>query len=224
MAKKSKTKPVKTEEKKAQTEAVEKKSEQEEVKEKKSKAHKNHIIFSKKDDPNSKWYVVHTYSGHENKVAETLRQRVKSMKMEGKIHELLVPTQERIKIQRGQKVKVKEKIFPGYLLVKAVLEEDSWLAIRTTPGITGFVGIGNKPTPISAAEVKTIKKFTEMEAPKYKASYSVGDAVKIIEGPFADFLGSVESIDEAKGKVRVLVSIFGRETPVELDFLQVTSV
>ncbi len=185
---------------------------------------KNHFVFNETKDERAKWYVVHTYSGHENKVAETLSQRVRSMKLEAKIHELLVPTQERIKIQRGAKVKVKEKIFPGYLLVKIVLDEDSWLAVRTTPGITGFVGTGNKPTPISMEEVKTIKRFTEMEAPKYKAAYAIGDAVKIIEGPFADFLGSVDSIDEAKGKVRVLVSIFGRETPVELDFLQVAPV
>ncbi|MCH7951121.1 transcription termination/antitermination factor NusG [Patescibacteria group bacterium] len=185
---------------------------------------KNYIVFKRSDDKRSKWYVVHTYSGHETKVTETLRQRVKSMKLKDKIHELLVPTQERIKIQRGQKVRVKEKIFPGYLLVKLILDEDSWLAVRTTPGITGFVGIGNKPTPISQEEVRTIKKFTEMEAPKYKAAFSIGDPVKIIEGPFADFLGTVDSIDDAKGKVRVLVSIFGRETPVELDLLQVAQV
>lgn len=197
-------------------------SEIEEKQEKKAGGH--HLIFSKTDDPRAQWYVVHTYSGHENKVTETLRQRVKSMKMQGKIFELLVPTQERIKIQRGAKIKVKEKIFPGYLLIKLILDEDSWLAVRTTPGITGFVGTGNKPTPISKEEVKTIMKFTHMEAPKYKAVFSIGDAVKIIEGPFADFLGSVDSIDDAKGKVRVLVSIFGRETPVELDFLQVAQV
>lgn len=190
----------------------------------KKKDGENHLVFSKTDDPKAQWYVVHTYSGHENKVAITLRQRVKSMKMQGKIFELLVPTQERIKIQRGQKIKVKEKIFPGYLLIKIILDEDSWLAVRTTPGITGFVGTGNKPTPISKDEVKTIMKFTQLEAPKYKAVFSVGDAVKIIEGPFADFLGTVDSIDDAKGKVRVLVSIFGRETPVELDFLQVAQV
>lgn len=194
---------------------------QEEPEEKKAKTGPNHVVFTKADSPKAQWYVVHTYSGHESKVIETLRQRVKSMKLEGKVHELLVPTQERIKIQRGTKIKVKEKIFPGYLLVKLVLDEDSWLAVRTTPGITGFVGTGNKPTPISKEEVQTIKKFTQMEAPRYKAVFAVGDPVKIIEGPFTDFLGTVDSIDDAKGKVRVLVSIFGRETPVELDFLQV---
>jgi len=199
-------------------------AETKEEKEDKPKGNRNHIVFTKSEDERSRWYVVHTYSGHETKVAETLRQRVKSMQLKGKIHELLVPTQERIKIQRGMKVKTKEKIFPGYLLIKLILDEDSWLTVRTTPGITGFVGIGNKPTPISQEEVKTILKFTQMEAPKYKAVYSIGDPVKIIEGPFADFLGTVDSIDDAKGKVKVLVSIFGRETPVELDFLQVTQV
>lgn len=230
MAKKTKSKTNKTKKEDLKLKAAEKakpkktKEKTEEVEEKTKKTSQNHIIFNDVNDKASQWFVVHTYSGHEAKVSETLRQRVKTMKLKNKIHELLVPTQERIKIQRGQKVKVKEKIFPGYLLIKLILDEDSWLAVRTTPGITGFVGTGNKPTPISAEEVKTIKKFVQMEAPKYKAVYSIGDAVKIIEGPFADFLGSVESIDEQKGKVRVLVSIFGRETPVELDFLQVTQV
>lgn len=220
MAKKTKSKS-----KKPQPKPEEKKPKSpEETKQKKPTPSENHIIFNDVQDKRALWFVVHTYSGHESKVSETLRQRVTTMKLDNKIHELLVPTQERIKIQRGQKVKVKEKIFPGYLLVKIILDEDSWLAVRTTPGITGFVGTGNKPTPISLEEVKTIKKFMRMEAPKYKAIYSVGDAVKIIEGPFSDFLGTVDSIDDEKGKVRVLVSIFGRETPVELDFLQVTQV
>lgn len=232
MSKKNKKQKTHTEKKgqnqtaaQSQTDSDLPKTKKEEIKEeKKSAAHENHMVFNEADDKTAHWYVVHTYSGHENKVAETLRQRVKSMKLETKIHELLVPTQERIKIQRGQKIKIKEKIFPGYLMVKIILDEDSWLAVRTTPGITGFVGTGNKPTPISSQEVKTIKKFTQMEAPKYKTAFSSGDAVKIIEGPFADFLGTVDSIDEEKGKVKVLVSIFGRETPVELDFLQVQQV
>jgi transcriptional antiterminator NusG len=214
----------KEEPKKKKVEKPKKEEQQKEEEKLKEKETKNHIVFKRSDDKRAQWYVVHTYSGHETRVAETLRQRVKSMKLNEKIHELLVPTQERIKIQKGAKIKVKEKIFPGYLLVKIILDDDSWLAIRTTPGITGFVGTGKKPTPISKEEVKTIKKFTAMEAPKYKAAFSVGDAVKIIEGPFAEFLGTVDSIDDAKGKVRVLVSIFGRETPVELDFLQVTQV
>lgn len=172
----------------------------------------------------ARWYVVHTYSGHEHKVAQQLKQRIESMDLEDKVLELLIPTQEKIEIRSGQKKKVKEKIFPGYLLVKMVLTDQSWLTVRTTNGITGFVGIGNKPTPIADKEVEAIQKFMKMEAPKFKAKFSVGEAVRIIDGPFADFLGSVEEIDEAKGKVKVLVSIFGRETPVELDFLQVSKI
>lgn len=185
----------------------------------------HHIIISPPpDDTTVYWYVVHTYSGHEHKVAQTLSARVKTMNLEHKIFELLVPTQDKIKIHRGKKETVKEKLFPGYMLVRMILDDDSWLAVRTTQGITGFVGTGNKPTPLPENEVFTIMKFMHMAAPKYKATFSVGEAVKIIEGPFADFLGSVESIDEARGKVKILVSIFGRETPVELDFLQVAKI
>ncbi len=171
--------------------------------------------------PNAKWYVVHTYSGHENKVAATLKQRIESEHLEGKILEVLVPTQDKIEIKSGKKVSIKEKIFPGYILVKMVLDDTSWLAVRTTQGVTSFVGMGNKPTPISDAEVATIVKFTQEEAPTYKQVFVVDDTVKIVDGPFAEFIGKVDSIDQEKGKVKVLVSIFGRETPVELDFLQV---
>jgi len=168
------------------------------------------------------WYVIHTYSGHENKVAEALKQRTESMGLKGKILDVLIPTQEKIEIKAGKKLNVKEKIFPGYILVKMVLTDESWLAVRTTPGVTAFVGTGNKPTPLPEKEVSLIQKFAEIKQPKYKVAFSISEAVKIIDGPFADFLGSVESVDEAKGKIKVLVSIFGRETPVELDFLQVT--
>ena len=185
---------------------------------------KNHIVIAKSEDKRAQWFVVHTYSGHEHRVALTLIQRIKTMKLTGKVLEILIPTQEKILIRRGKKETVKEKIFPGYMLIKLILDDDSWLAVRTTPGVTSFVGVGNKPTPLPPEEVKTIKKFMEMEAPKYKASFSVGEAVKIVEGPFADFLGAIDSIDDAKGKVKVLVSIFGRETPVELDFLQVQKI
>lgn len=178
----------------------------------------------KSDNPNARWYVVHTYSGHENKVAHTLKQRVESEHLEEKILGVLVPTQDKIEIKGGKKLSVKEKIFPGYILVKMVLDDASWLAVRTTQGVTSFVGMGNKPTPISDSEVATIIKFTQTEAPVYKQVFSVGDAVKIIDGPFADFIGKIDSLDEEKGKVRVLVSIFGRETPVELDFLQVKKI
>ncbi len=170
----------------------------------------------------SKWYVVHTYSGHENKVATNLKQRIETMKLEGKIFDIILPTRNVVNVKHGKKEEVKEKIFPGYILVRMVLDDESWLAVRTTQGVTAFVGAGNKPTPISEKEVETIKKFMALEAPTYKATFSVGEAVKIVDGPFADFLGSIDSIDDEKGKVKVLVSIFGRETPVELDFLQVS--
>lgn len=189
----------------------------------------NHIVIKKvaedsKEAQASNWFVIHTYSGHEHRVANTLMQRIKTMKLTSNILELLIPTQDKILIKRGKKSTIKEKIFPGYMLIRMVLNDDSWLAVRTTPGVTSFVGIGNKPTPLPKKEVAAIKKFMEMEAPKYKASFTVGEAVRIIEGPFSDFLGSIDSIDNAKGKVKVLVSIFGRETPVELDFLQVTKI
>lgn len=170
---------------------------------------------------NARWYVVHTYSGHENKVAATLKQRIETMKLTEKIFDIIVPTRNVVTVRHGKKEEQKEKIFPGYILVKMVLDDETWLAVRTTQGVTAFVGAGNKPTPISESEVATILKFMEQEAPKYKTSFSVGEAVKIVDGPFSDFLGSIDSIDEEKGKLKVLVSIFGRETPVELDFLQV---
>ncbi len=171
---------------------------------------------------NAKWYVVHTYSGHENKVSANLKQRIETMKLQEKIFDIVVPTRNIVTVKHGKKEEQKEKIFPGYILVKMVLEDDSWLAVRTTQGVTAFVGAGNKPTPISESEVATILKFMQMEAPKYKTTFSLGEAVKIVDGPFADFLGSIDNIDEEKGKIKVLVSIFGRETPVELDFLQVS--
>ena len=174
-----------------------------------------------KDIKGSHWYVVHTYSGHEAKVAATLKQRIGSQKLENKIFDILVPTQEKIEIKEGKKNTVREKIFPGYILIRMILDDASWLAVRTTPGITSFVGTLNQPTPLEDSEVETIQKFMQMEAPKFKTTFSVGEAVKIVDGPFSEFLGSISEIDEAKGKVKVLVSIFGRETPVELDFLQI---
>jgi transcriptional antiterminator NusG len=171
--------------------------------------------------PGGSWFVIHTYSGHENKAAQALKQRIASMHFEDSILEIVVPTRNIVVVRHGKKEEIKEKIFPGYILVRMILTDESWLAVRTTPGITAFVGTGNKPTPISNKEVEAIMKFMKLEAPKFKTKFSVGEAVKIIDGPFADFLGTVDAIDEAKGKVKVLVSIFGRETPVELDFLQV---
>lgn len=173
------------------------------------------------NETKARWYVVHTYSGHESKVAAALKRRAASLRIQDKILEILVPTQDKIEIREGKKETVKEKIFPGYILIKMILDDASWLMVRSTSGVTSFVGVGNKPTPIPDEEVQAIQRFMKMEAPKFKTSFSKGEAVKIIDGPFAEFLGTISEIDEEKGKVKVLVSIFGRETPVELDFLQV---
>ncbi len=183
-----------------------------------------HIVINDKDDPNAKWYVVHTSSGHEARVAETLRQRVETMSLQDKVFELLVPTQDRIIIRSGKKATVKEKIFPGYMLIKIILDDPTWLAVRTTPGITGFVGADRAPTPLSDNEVANIQKFVSAPAKRFKTKFSKSEAVKITDGPFTDFLGTIEEIDDEKGKVKVLVSIFGRETPVELDLLQIAKV
>lgn len=168
-----------------------------------------------------RWYVVHTQAGHEAKVKQALEQRIKTLGAEDKIFEIVIPMREVVAVKKGKKNKQKEKVFPGYILVKMILDENSWLIVQTTQGVTGFVGAGLKPVPISEKEVEAIMKFVEQEQPKFKAKFSVGEAVKIKEGPFADFLGTVEAVDEERGKVRVLVSIFDRETPLELDFLQV---
>lgn len=177
-----------------------------------------------KKEYRGKWYIVHTYSGHENKVAKTLMQRVQAMGFEERIFDALVPTRDTIRVRGGKKETIKEKIFPGYILVNMDLSDEAWVLVRTTPGVTSFVGAQNKPTPIRDDEVQAIVAFVGQKEPVYKAQFTQGEAVKITDGPFSDFLGTVESIDEAKGKVKVLVSIFGRETPVELDFLQVSKI
>ncbi len=184
----------------------------------------HHVIIDETPNDNAYWYVVHTYSGHEQNAAATLKQKIESLGLTKFVKEILIPTQEKIKISKGKKSTVKEKIFPGYMLVKMELTDNAWLAVRTTAGVTGFVGMGNKPTRLPQHEVEAIKKFVDQKVPKFQATFTEGEAVKIIEGPFADMLGTVNKIDEAKGKVQVLVSIFGRETPVELDFLQVTKI
>ena len=189
-----------------------------------SKKIPGHIVISQTTDPKARWYVVHTSSGHEVRVMETLRQRVETMNLTGKVFEMLVPTQDKIIIRGGKKATVKEKIFPGYLLIKMILDDPTWLAVRTTAGITGFVGAGNNPTPLSDAEVANIQKLVSAPAPRFKTKFSVGEAIKITDGPFSDFLGTIHEMDEERGKVKVLVSIFGRETPVELDFLQIQKV
>jgi len=172
-------------------------------------------------DSNAKWYVIHVQTGYEARVKTALEQRIKSLGVENKIFEVVIPMRDIVIVKKGKKTKANEKVFPGYVLIRMILDDDSWLVVRTTEGVTGFVGAGLKPTPISDSEVAAIMKFVQQEQPKFKAKFSVGEAVKITEGPFTDFLGTIEAIDEEKGKVRVLVSIFDRETPVELDFLQV---
>ena len=168
------------------------------------------------------WYVVNTYSGHEYKAIEALKIRIKTMGLEDQIFQAIVPIQSKMVIRRGQKIKTQEKTFPGYVLIQMVLNDDSWITVRTTQGVTGFIGIENTPSPISQKEVDQILQTTEEDKPKYQAPFAFGDVVKITNGPFTDFIGTIESIDQEKGKIRVLISIFERETPVELDFLQVS--
>lgn len=173
------------------------------------------------EEKDSHWYVIHTYSGYENKVKQNLEHRIESMDMRGEIFRVVVPTEEEIEIKNGQRRTVQKKVFPGYVLVQMKLTDDSWYVVRNTPGVTSFVGMGTKPMPLADAEVKSILKQMEEEAPKVKVNYEIGQTVKINDGPFTDFEGVVDGIDEERGRVRVLVSFFGREAPVELDFLQV---
>lgn len=171
---------------------------------------------------NLNWYIINTYSGHEKKVANQITQRAKANGVEEDIQEVLVPTQEKILVSEGKKRKKEEKIFPGYVLVNMRLTEKTWQIVRNTEGVTGFVGTEKRPTPLSTREVKSIMAFTKVEQPAYTASFSISDAVKVMDGPFKDFVGSISEINEDKGQVKVLLSIFGRETPVILDFLQVS--
>ena len=167
------------------------------------------------------WYVLHTYSGYEEAVARNLKQRIESMNMEDKIFNVLVPTEKKIKIKKGKRVIEEEKVYPGYVLVEMVVTDDSWYVVRNTPRVTGFIGAGTVPTPVSLDEIKSLQKRMGVEEPKFKIDVIVGDNVKITDGPFKDFDGKISEVDEKRGKVKVLVSMFGRETPVELDFLQV---
>ena len=167
------------------------------------------------------WYVVHSYSGYENKVKKNLEQRIESMGMQDQIFQVIVPTEEEVEIRDGHKRTTRRRVFPGYLLVEMILNDDSWYVVRNTPGVTGFVGTATKPSPLRQEEVDKILKRMESEAPRVRVTFREGQRVRIIEGPFADFIGTVDELDVDRGKVRVLVSFFGRETPVELDFLQV---
>jgi transcriptional antiterminator NusG len=167
------------------------------------------------------WYVIHCYSGYENKVRHNLEQRIETMGMKDKVFDVVVPTQEEIEVRDGKRRTVERHIFPGYVLVNMLLSEESWFVVRNTPGVTGFVGMGNLPTPLRPEEVAQILKRMEADAPTVKVTYKVGERVRIVDGPFNDFRGVVAEIDMERTKVRVMVSFFGRETPVELDFLQV---
>ncbi len=168
-----------------------------------------------------RWYVLHTYSGYEENVTRNLKQRIESMDMEDKIFDVLVPTETKIKIKNGKRTTNREKIFPGYVLVNMIVTDDSWYVVRNTPNVTGFVGSGTTPTPVSEEEIKELQRRMGVEEPTYKVDVTVGTAVKISDGPFKDFEGKISEIDESKGKVKVLISLFGRETPVELDSLQI---
>jgi len=167
------------------------------------------------------WFVVHSYSGFENKVKKNLEQRIETMGMQDKIFRVVVPTEEEVEIRDGQRRSSRKRVFPGYVLVHMVLDDESWYVVRNTPGVTGFVGMGAKPTALTEDEVDKILKRMEEETPTIKVSFRVGETIRIIEGPFADFMGVVDELYPDRGKVRLLVSFFGRETPVEMDFLQV---
>lgn len=171
-----------------------------------------------------RWYAIHTYSGYEENVANNLKQRVESFDMSDKIFNILVPTEKKIKIKNGKRKVVTEKIFPGYVLLEMLVTDDSWYVIRNTPNVTGFIGTGTTPTPLDDKEVDDLKKRMGVLEPQYKIDVNVGDPVKISDGPFKNFDGKIFEVDAERGKIKVLVSVFGRETPVELDFLQVKKI
>lgn len=171
-----------------------------------------------------RWYAIHTYSGYEENVAENLKQRITSYDMQDKVYNILIPTEKKIKIKNGKRRVVTEKIFPGYVLVDMIVTDDSWYMVRNTPNVTGFIGTGTIPTPLSDEEVKALQKRMGVEEPQYKIDVAVGEPVKITDGPFKNFEGKIDEVDNERGKVKVLVNMFGRETPVELDFLQVKKI
>jgi len=171
-----------------------------------------------------KWYVIHTYSGYEESVARNLKQRVESLGMEDKIFNVIVPKEKKIKIVKGKRKVIEEKIYPGYVLVEMIVTDDSWYVVRNTPNVTGFVGAGTVPIPVSKEEIDILQKRIGVKEPEYKIDFKVGDSVKIIDGPFKDFDGKVSEIDERRGKIKVLINVFGRDTPVELDALQIKKI
>lgn len=172
----------------------------------------------------ARWYVVHSYSGYENKVKKNLEHRIESMDMQGKIFQVIVPTEDEIELKDGQRRVVERRVFPGYVLVQMIMDEQSWYVVRNTPNVTGFVGMGNKPTPLPDEEVKRILRRLESEEPKIKVDFKIGQKVRIVEGAFAEFTGVVQELYPDKGRARVMVSFFNRETPVDVDFLQLEKV
>jgi len=201
-----------------------KKQKKEDVKEEKLQIEDGVITINSNVPEDAHWYVVHTYSGHETKVARTLKQRIEARGLTERIFKMFIPHQQKILVSEGKKRSVDEKLFPGYLMVQMLMDDDSWYIVRSTPGVTGFVGMGTTPTPLPENEVKALMRFAKMEAPKFEAKFSVGDSVKVLEGPFRDFLGKVDEVNDDQGKVKILVSVFGRETPLELDFAQVSRI
>jgi len=173
------------------------------------------------EENQQQWFVVHTYSGYEQRVKKNLEQRIKFMDTEGDISQIVIPTEEEIQVKNGQRYSVTKKILPGYVLVQMKMSDQSWNVVRNTPGVTGFVGSGNKPAPLPVEELDRILKQMSAEAPKVKVGFRKGQSIRVTDGPFIDFVGVVDDINEGKGKVKVLLFLFGRETPVELDFLQV---
>lgn len=190
-------------------------------KEKIKPSSKKELVKKKSNKDKKRWYIISTYSGHENRVSKQLEIRVKANNLEDIISEILVPTQDKIVITKGKKKTVKEKIFPGYVLIKMVLNKKTWPVVKNTEGVIGFVGSERKPNPLKKDELKSILAFTKIKQASYQTSFAVGDAVKVVDGPFKDFVGSISEINQDKGQVKVLLSVFGRETPVGLDFLQV---
>src|SRR3990167_8254846 len=182
------------------------------------------MLLTQKQTGQRGWYVIHTYSGYEEQVADQLKQRIESLGMEDKIFKVLVPKEKQIEIKNGRRRTIDKRIFPGYVLVEMIVTDDSWYVVRNTPNVTGFIGLGVRPTPMSKEEIDRIQKRIGVEEPKYKIEFKVSDLVKINDGPLKGFEGKVTEIDEDKGKIKVLVSMFGRETPVSLDFLQVKKV
>lgn len=171
-----------------------------------------------------RWYAIHTYSGYEENVAHNLRQRIETMDMEEKIFQVLVPKEKKIKIKNGRRRTMEEKVFPGYVLVEMIVTDDSWYVVRNTPNVTGFIGTGNTPTPISKEEMDSLQKRMGVGEPEYKLDIEIGSPVQITDGPFKNFEGKVSEMDQARGKIKVLVNMFGRETPIELDFLQIKKI